>query len=77
MERTTIICDVCGEEITPYRIYPCINNQIKAMYRYSIDVEKDLPGLYERMDICPECYDRIVKNLKGGAGVMAKEVENA
>lgn len=67
-QRTEILCDRCGKEIT--NKLGCYNPSY-ARYRWSAKIQLWAVGETrgnqgQRIDLCEECYEKFVNFLEGG-----------
>lgn len=62
-QKVEVFCDRCGNEISRY--YD-IKNASAKIQLWGIGEYRASGG--QRIDLCPECYDRFVKFLEGGEG---------
>ena len=60
-QKIQIICDRCGNEISRY--YD-IKNASAKIQLWAVGEHRSSGG--QRIDLCPECYEKFVTFLEGG-----------
>lgn len=68
-QKTEIVCDRCGKEIVnPYSCYLptyAVKNYSAKITLWAVGETRSSGG--QRIDLCPECYEKFVTFLEGGA----------
>lgn len=67
-QKTEIVCDRCGKDIVNPKEYYCSTYALKD-YSAKITlwgVGEPRSSFGQRIDLCPECYEKFISFLGGG-----------
>ena len=68
-QKSEVICDRCGKDIVNPNSYYCPTYALKE-YSAKITlwpVGEPRSSFGQRIDLCPECYEKFVAFIEGGA----------
>jgi len=62
----SVFCDVCGKRLTggSHSHYTYYGSEIYVDFKAEVFFKREFPGQSEVPDICEECADRLMKNMK-------------
>lgn len=69
-QKTEIVCDRCGKDILHPMMRDYYSNHTAKEYSAKITlwgVGEPRSSFGQRIDLCPECYEKFVNFMEGGA----------